>query len=59
MARRWGVADPIGILEDVLAGLSRFKEFAEVARVPEVNVAEIGKDLNRRTRRVADSAGHR
>jgi serine/threonine-protein kinase HipA len=57
MARRWGIPDPIGILESVLAGLSRFKEFAELAGVPATNVAEIQKDLDQRTRLVADSAG--
>lgn len=45
-------------LEDVLTGLSRFRVFAEVAEVPEVNVAEIEKDLDRRARRVADRARH-
>jgi serine/threonine-protein kinase HipA len=58
MARRWGISDPVGILEEVLGGLSRFKEFAELAQVPEVNVAEIEKDLGGRARRVADRAGH-
>ena len=54
MARRWGIADPARILEDVLAGLGRFEEFARLAGVPEVNAAEIGKDLARRTHRLAD-----
>jgi len=31
MARRWGIADPARILEDVLAGLARFGEFALLA----------------------------
>jgi hypothetical protein len=52
-ALRWGVADALGILENVLVGLSRFEEFAALAGVPDVNVAEIGKDLGRRSRRVA------
>jgi hypothetical protein len=56
MARRWGIADPARIIEDVLAGLSRFKEFAQLAGGPEVNVAEIEKDLDRRARRIADRA---
>jgi serine/threonine-protein kinase HipA len=56
MARRWGIADPIRILETVLAGLSRFKQFAEFAGVPAINVAEIQKDLDRRARLVADGA---
>ena len=47
MARRWGVADAYGILESVLAALSRFKEFAAAAGVPDGNVAEIEKDLGR------------
>jgi serine/threonine-protein kinase HipA len=55
MALRWGVADALGILENVLAGLSRFEEFAALAGVPDANVAEIRKDLGRRSRRV----GHR
>ena len=58
MARRWGITDPVRILEDVLAGLSRFDEFARLAGVPEVNVAEIEKDLDRRARRVADRKSH-
>jgi len=53
MARRWGIADPARILEDVLAGLGRFEEFARLAGVPEVNAAEIGKDLARRAHRLA------
>ena len=55
MALRWGVADALGILENVVAGLSRFEEFAALAGVPDANVAEIRKDLERRSRRV----GHR
>jgi serine/threonine-protein kinase HipA len=53
MALRWGVADALGILENVLVGLSRFEEFAALAGVPDANVAEIRKDLERRSRRVA------
>ena len=53
MARRWGIVDAAGILENVLGGLSRFKEFAELAGVPQTNVAEIEKDLDRRALRVA------
>jgi serine/threonine-protein kinase HipA len=56
MARRWGIADPARILADVLAGLSRFGEFAQLAGVSEVNAAEIEKDLARRAHRVADRA---
>jgi serine/threonine-protein kinase HipA len=53
MALRWGVADALGILENVLVGLSRFEEFAALAGVLDANVAEIRKDLERRSRRVA------
>jgi serine/threonine-protein kinase HipA len=53
MALRWGVADALGILENVLVGLSRFEEFAALAGVPDANVAEIRKDLERRARRIA------
>jgi serine/threonine-protein kinase HipA len=53
MALRWGVADALGILENVLVGLSRFEEFAALAGVPDANVAEIRKDLDRRSRRIA------
>jgi serine/threonine-protein kinase HipA len=52
MARRWGVPDAVGILANVRAGLSRFKEFAELAGVREVNIVEIEKDLRRRASRV-------
>jgi serine/threonine-protein kinase HipA len=53
MAQRWGIAHPVGILEDVLAGLSRFKEFAELAGVSADNIAEIQSDLDRRAHRCA------
>ena len=53
MALRWGVADALGILENVLVGLSKFEEFAALAGVPDANVAELRKDLERRSRRVA------
>lgn len=56
VAQRWGIADPTGILEEVLAGLARFREFAESAAVPEANVAEIAKDLQRRAGRAARGA---
>jgi serine/threonine-protein kinase HipA len=54
MARRWGIADPTGILQNVLDGLSRFTEFARLAEVPDTNVAEIQKDLARRARYVTE-----
>jgi serine/threonine-protein kinase HipA len=57
MARRWGVVDPIGILQNVLGGLSRFAEFAQLAEVPGINVGEIQKDLARRARLVTDRVG--
>lgn len=59
MARRWGIADPIGILQSVLDGLSQFKHFARMAEVPEVNVEEIGKDLVRRISCVADDGSRK
>jgi serine/threonine-protein kinase HipA len=52
MALRWGVADALGILENVLVGLSRFEQFAALAGVSDANIAEIRKDLERRSRRV-------
>ncbi len=48
MARRWGIADPIDILRDVTAGLSRFKEFSERSGVPDANISEITRDMDRR-----------
>ena len=56
MARRWGIVDPIGVLQNVLDGLSRFTEFARLAEVPGANVGEIAQDLARRARYVTESA---
>jgi serine/threonine-protein kinase HipA len=53
IAQRRGVADPAAILEEVLAGLAKFREFAESAAVPDANIAEIEKDFQRRARRAA------
>ncbi len=53
MARRWGVANPIGILRDVVDGLSEFKKYSERSGVPGANVAEIMRDVERRIGRVA------
>ncbi len=50
MAARWGVADPIGVLRAVLGGVSRFREFAVGAGVPEGNIAEVERDIARRAR---------
>jgi hypothetical protein len=55
-AGRWGIADPIGILQNVTAGLSRFKEFSERSGVPDANIAEISRDVERRIGRVAATA---
>jgi serine/threonine-protein kinase HipA len=54
MARRWGIVDPIRILQNVLDGLSRFTEFAQQAGVPDANVGEMQKDLVRRARYVTE-----
>jgi serine/threonine-protein kinase HipA len=56
MAGRWGIVDPIRVLQNVLDGLSRFTEFARQAEVPGANVSEIAKDLARRARYVTESA---
>jgi serine/threonine-protein kinase HipA len=50
MAGQWGVADPIGVLRAVSAGLAHFREFALRAGVPETNIAEVEWDLERRAR---------
>jgi serine/threonine-protein kinase HipA len=52
MARRWGIANPIEILRDVTGGLSRFREFAERSAVPDADIAEITRDVDRRIGRV-------
>lgn len=56
MGRRWGIADPIGVLQSVAHGVSRFTAFARLAEVPDANADEIAKDLAQRARQVTEYA---